>query len=89
MNYDKIFNIINEYCEKTNDFEKVLTFSFDFVEDNSARFSVYDTNYMEDEDDIKKDVLDMFNECGVDAKAEWDYDCGDMYDHWCDLKITF
>lgn len=86
---EKIFNELNEYCEDTNKFSGRLTFSFDFSDDESALFSVFDGDYMEDEDDIKEDVISVFKANGVNPKAEWDYDCGNMYDSWCNLEITF
>ena len=88
--YDKLFKEVNEHFQGFNKFAGKLVFSFDFDDDNNATLSVYDTEYMEDEDSITEDVISIFKECGVlNVKAEWDYDCGDMYDHWCDLNITF
>ena len=87
---ETIFNELDEYCEKTNKFTGRLTFSFDFSDDEMAIFTVFDGDYMEDEDDIKEDVISVFKANGVNpSKVEWDYDCGNMYDRYCNLEITF
>ena len=88
MNYELITEKMNEMCETyighTVSKNEIY---FDFNTDDECYIHVSNMHLMEDENNILEDAKAVFEEIGLKAEFEWDYDCGDEYSQSCMLEI--
>ncbi len=89
---NKKINLIEEkMCELCDDYTGNFISKngiyFDFNADDECYICVSDVRLMEDEDDILAEAKAIFNEVGVKADFEWDYDAGDEYSQCASLDI--
>lgn len=89
---DEKINLIDEKMRElcdgyTGNFISKNGIFFEFNTDDECYICVSDVRLMEDEDDILADAKAIFNEVGVKADFEWDYDAGDEYSQCATLDI--